>query len=100
MLYHTLFFRLKAELTEAQLADFDAAFHRFEEIPHVKHVIVGPNVASTQSEQFSDGYSRAAIVILEGREHFDAYVNHRIHKEGEEVGMWMVDGMTIVDIEG
>jgi hypothetical protein len=99
MLYHTLFFRFKPGVTEANLADFDASFRRFEEIPGVKQVVIGPNIAPEQTRQFSDGHSRAAIVVLESPEHFDDYVNHPIHKEGEDVGMWMLEGMTIVDIE-
>jgi hypothetical protein len=74
-------------------------FRHFEEIPHVSQVIIWPDVTSAYSRRFSEG-SVARRLLCSTAASILSPMSTTVFMRGEEVGVWILDGMTIVAVEG
>lgn len=79
MLVHSVFFWLKAELTEAQAADFRAGLESLATVPSVHAVYIG-TPAPTDRPVIDRSYSYALTVLLDGMAEHDQYQEDPIHR--------------------
>lgn len=79
MLVHTVFFWLKAGLTEAQRADFRRGVATLASIASIEKAYIGPPAATEKRAVIDDTYSIALVVLCRNVAAHDAYQSDPIH---------------------
>jgi hypothetical protein len=80
MLVHSVFFWLKDDLSEDDMAEFAIELEGLKEIELAEAVYVGTPGPTGGRAVVDDTYDFALTVILKGMEAHDAYQVHPVHK--------------------
>jgi hypothetical protein len=80
MLVHSVFFWLKPDLNEAQVAEFRAGLESLRGVPSVDALYIG-TPAPTDRPVIDRSYSFALTVLMQGMPEHDAYQEHPVHRD-------------------
>jgi hypothetical protein len=98
MFVHHVFFWLKAELTEADQAQFEKGVSSLLSIEHVKMGDVG-KPAPTDRPVIERTYTFSLLLVFKDKEAHDAYQPHPVHKAFVESCSHLWDRVLIYDSE-
>ncbi|MGV9300706.1 Dabb family protein [Amycolatopsis sp. NPDC003676] len=91
MIYHSIRFTLKPEVTPDEKAELVAKMRElFDAIPAVKSRVVGPD--------FGGKYEYGAVLVIEDIDGYSDYMNHPAHLELDRLGLPFVDEFMSSDI--
>lgn len=94
---HIALFKLKAEMTEDQVADvFDQILNATEEIPGIEDYVSGPN---NSPEGLNQGYTHGFVITFVDAAARDGYLTHPEHEKIKQLLLANVDGVLAFDFE-
>lgn len=94
--FHTVYFWLKSDITEAQKDDFMKGLHSMKEIESVIDYEVGV-AAGTPREVVDNSYDVALITSFKDAAGHEAYQVHPIHDAFREIAGPVIDSLRIYD---
>jgi len=97
MVYHLVLCKLKPNVSEQQIQEFERAWHALKkEIPGLLSIEGGPDMSV---ENLNKGYNRAYVVKFTNNEARDVYVSHPQHKAFvQNTALPLVDDICVVDV--
>ena len=98
MVYHLVLCKLKSNVSEQQIQEFERAWHALQkEIRGLLSIEGGPDMSI---ENLNKGYTRAYVVKFTNKEARNVYVSHPQHKALiQNTILPLVDDICVVDVE-